>query len=49
MRWMVSLLLLSLWMFGVVAGWTFGGLIHLLAIAVVARELKGGSRRVRPA
>lgn len=49
MRWMVSLLLLSLWMFGIVAGWTFGGLIHLLALAVLARELKSGRRRPRPA
>ena len=49
MRWMVSLLLLSLWMLGIVAGWTFGGLIHLLALAALARELKGGRRRTRAA
>jgi hypothetical protein len=49
MRWMVSLLLLSLWMIGIVAGWTFGGLIHLIALYVVARELIGGRRRARPA
>ena len=34
--WLVKLTLTTMWMAGMVAGWTMGGLLHLLAIAAVA-------------
>ena len=37
--WILKLSLTTLWMAGMVAGWTLGGVLHLLAVAVVALVL----------
>lgn len=37
--WILKLSLTTLWMAGMVAGWTFGGLLHLLALAAVVLVL----------
>ncbi len=34
--WILKLSMTTLWMAGMVAGWTLGGVLHLLALAVVA-------------
>jgi len=37
--WILKLSLTTLWMAGMVAGWTLGGLLHLLAVVAVALVL----------
>lgn len=47
MLWTILVILLVLWLFGLIAGQTFGGLIHLLlliaVIVLVVRLLQGRS------
>lgn len=37
--WAIKLFLTTLWMAGMVAGWTIGGLLHVLALMVIALVL----------
>jgi hypothetical protein len=49
MLWTIFVILLVLWLFGLVASYTLGGLIHLLlliAVVVLVIQLMQGRRRL---
>jgi hypothetical protein len=47
MFWTFSMLLMVLWLMGMVTGYTFDGLIHVLPVIAVVSAILGGMRRQR--
>lgn len=45
---LISLLLITMWMIGIIFGFMAGGLIHVLAFAAVTIVFMSGNRRERP-
>ncbi len=44
MIWVVSVLLLVLWLLGMLTGYTFGGMVHLLLGLALLIAMVGGAR-----
>jgi hypothetical protein len=47
MLWIFSLMLMVLWLLGVVTGYTWDGLLHVLPLISVLAAILGGIRRRR--
>lgn len=48
MRWIIAVLMLSMWAFGFVSSYTLGGLIHILLVLALAAVLAPVIRSRRP-